>query len=79
MALRLARDARTIATLDSLSDSRSALVGEARLAEGRALLASDDTTAARATLARAVAALTTGAGPSHPTAREAEALLAKIR
>jgi len=78
-ALRLARDARTIATLDSLADSRSALVGEARLAEGRALLASGDTTAARATLDRAVAALTTGAGSGHPAVREAEALLAKIR
>ena len=78
-ALRFARDARTIATLDSLADSRSALVGEARLAEGRALLASGDTTSARATLDRAVAALTAGAGSGHPLVREAEALLATIR
>jgi hypothetical protein len=78
-ALTLARDARTIAMLDSLADTRSAYVGEARLAEGRALLASGDTTGARGALDRGIAALAAGAGPAHPAIRDAQALLAKIR
>jgi eukaryotic-like serine/threonine-protein kinase len=78
-ALRFARDARTIATLDSIADTRSAYVGEARLAEGRALLAQRDTIAARATLERALAALRAGAGAAHPLARETDSLLTALR
>jgi hypothetical protein len=77
-ALRLARDARTIATLDSITDTRSASVGEARLIEGRALLARGDTIAARATLARALGALRTGVGAAHPLARQTDSLLSAL-
>jgi hypothetical protein len=78
-AIRFARDARTIATLDSLADTRSAYVGEARLAEGRALLARGDTAAARAMLERALVALHAGAGGGHPLARETDSLLSALR
>jgi serine/threonine protein kinase/Tfp pilus assembly protein PilF len=78
-ALRFARDARTIAALDSLADTHSAYVGEARLAEGRALLARGDSTAARATLERALVALRAGAGAGHPLVRETESLLSALR
>jgi tetratricopeptide (TPR) repeat protein len=77
-ALRFARDARLMATGDSLAAVRSACVGEAALVEGRALLALGDTAAARAALVRAVVALRTGAGPRHPRVAEAEAVLAGI-
>jgi len=78
-ALRLARGARTTATLDSITDSRSAHVGEARLAEGRALLAQGDTVAAVETLERALGALRAGAGATHPLARAADSLLSALR
>ncbi|HEY8793658.1 MAG TPA: serine/threonine-protein kinase [Gemmatimonadaceae bacterium] len=78
VALRLARDARRIATLDSLADSRSAYVGEAGLAEGLALIASGDTAAARATLDHALVALRNGAGAGHPAVREVETLLVRL-
>jgi hypothetical protein len=58
---------------------RSAHVGEARLAEGRALLAQGDTLSARTTLERALRALRAGAGPAHPLARETESLLSTLR
>jgi eukaryotic-like serine/threonine-protein kinase len=77
-ALRLARDARAIAMLDSLAGTRSAYVGEAHLAEGRALLASGDAGAARAVLERASVALRNGAGAGHPLVREVEALLSTL-
>jgi serine/threonine-protein kinase len=69
-----ARDARVKATLDSLTETRSALVGEASLMEARALLASGDSLRARETIARSVIALRNGAGVAHPLTREAEAL-----
>jgi len=77
-ALRFARDARELATLDSIADSQSARVAEARLAEGRALLARGDTAGARATLERVVAALRTRARAGHPLTREAESLLSAL-
>jgi eukaryotic-like serine/threonine-protein kinase len=77
-ALRFARDARKIATVDSIADTRSARVGEARLLEGRALLAKGDTVAARATLARALEALRAGAGAAHPLARQTDSLLSAL-
>jgi hypothetical protein len=77
-ALRFASDARAMATRDSLTETRSAYVGEARLMEARALLASGDTTTARQTLRRAVTALEVGAGSDHPRAREARTLLAAL-
>ncbi len=70
----LARQARETATVDSASDSLSARVGEARLIEGRVLLARRDTLRARTTLARALTALRSGAGPDHPRTRAARAL-----
>jgi serine/threonine protein kinase len=75
-ALVFAREARAIAMIDSLADGRSAYVGEARLAEARALLASGDTVSARASLERGLVALRRGGGPGHPSTRETEALLA---
>ncbi len=75
-ALALARDARAIATLDSLAEIRSAYVGAARLIEGRTLLARGDTAEGRRAIARALTALRNGAGPEHPTTREAETLVA---
>jgi len=77
-ALAFARDARGLATLDSIADLRSAHVGEARLAEGRALLAGGDTVEARATLERALAGLSAGAGAGHPLTREAASLLSAL-
>ena len=77
-ALALARAARASAALDSLAESRSAYVGEARLAEARALLAGGDSAGARAALERGLAALRRGGGPEHPLTGEAEALLAAM-
>ncbi|HEU4641939.1 MAG TPA: serine/threonine-protein kinase [Gemmatimonadaceae bacterium] len=78
-ALRFARDARAVSTLDTLTETRSAYVGEARLVEGRVLLAMGDTTAARLTLGMALGALRRGGGSEHPRAREADALLRALR
>jgi tetratricopeptide (TPR) repeat protein len=78
-ALAYARDARTIAARDSLTETRSAYVGEARVVEARALLAQGDTAAARASLERAIPALRHGVGAAHPRTREGEALLASLR
>ncbi len=75
-ALGYARAALRLATRDSLAATHSAYVGEARLVEGTALLAAGDTANARFSFARAVAALTAGAGPDHPRTREA---LARLR
>ena len=77
-ALTLAREARAIAAVDSLADSRSAGVGEARLIEARAMLAGGDTAAARGALARALVALRFGAGAEHPRTRQADALAALL-
>jgi hypothetical protein len=77
-ALRLAGDARTIATLDSLAGAQSAFVGEARLAEARAMVAKGDSAGVRAALDRALVALRGGGGAGHPLVREAEALLARF-
>jgi serine/threonine-protein kinase len=73
-AVDYARQARAIAMVDSLAERESALVGEAALLEGRALLAQGDTVQARAQLATAVAALRHGAGADHPRTRAAQAL-----
>ena len=78
-ALAFARDARSIAARDSLAETHSAYVGEARLMEARALLAGGDTVGARVTLDRAVVALRNGAGSEHPRTREAEAMQASLR
>jgi len=78
-ALTLAREARAMAALDSLAETRSAFVGEARLVEARALLASADTLGARGQLEGALVALRNGAGSEHPRSREAAELLEQIR
>jgi eukaryotic-like serine/threonine-protein kinase len=74
-ALGLAREAHAIAAVDSLAETRSATVGEARFLEGRALAASGDTTGARVALTAAIRALRHGAGEEHPRTRQAEAAL----
>jgi len=78
-ALALAREARALAMLDSLAEARSAYVGEARLAEGRALLAGADTAGARSSLERGLIALRSGGGPEHPFTRQTEILLSTTK
>ena len=51
-------------------------MGEARLMEGRALLAAGDSTSARQALQLALDALLTSAGEAHPRTREASRWLA---
>jgi serine/threonine-protein kinase len=77
-ALDLAGEALAIAAIDSLSESRSAGVGEARLIQARALLAKGDSLGARTHVTRAVTALRFGAGPEHRRTREAEALAIRL-
>jgi tetratricopeptide (TPR) repeat protein len=77
-ALKLAREARVAASVDSVAELRSARVGEARLIEARALLAGGDSTGGRASIERAVVPLATGAGVKHPITREAQALAAAL-
>lgn len=74
-ALVFVRGAGANAMRDSLSETQSAFLAEARLLEGRALLAAGDTAAARATVERSLAGLRSGAGVDHPRTGEAEALL----
>jgi hypothetical protein len=73
-ALEYARAAHGVATSDSLTETRSAYVGEAQVLEGRALVAMGDTAGARTSFARAVVALSAGAGAEHPRTMEARAL-----
>ena len=77
-ALAYARDVRTKASMDSLAETRSAYVGEARLIEAHAMLAAGDSSGARESLARSVVALRNGAGVNHPRTHEAEMLLAAV-
>ncbi len=77
-ALGFIRAARAVASVDSLTDSRSAYAGEADLLEARTRLAVGDTLAARAALTHAVAALRFGAGAAHPRLRQAEERLARL-
>ncbi|MGH7648141.1 MAG: protein kinase domain-containing protein [Gemmatimonadaceae bacterium] len=78
-ALRYARDARDVSSLDSATIANDAFVGEARVAEARVLLATGDTAAAKTSLDSAVAELTAGAGARQPVATEAARLLAALR
>ncbi|MEO7103214.1 MAG: tetratricopeptide repeat protein, partial [Gemmatimonadaceae bacterium] len=77
-ALGYAHDAQANATLDSLTETRSAYVGEARLVGARAQLAMSDSSAARASMAKSVIELRNGAGVSHPRTREATTLLGAL-
>jgi len=77
-ALGYAHEARVQATLDSLTETRSAYVGEAGLAEARALLASGDSAGARTLLARSVVALRNGLDAGHFRTREAGEVLAAL-
>jgi hypothetical protein len=77
-ALAFARDARKTAARDSLSETRSARVGEARLIEARAELQQGKTEAARTDVRRALIALRTGGGPRNPRTIEAEELAARL-
>ena len=78
-ALEYARAARASAAIDSLTELRSAWVGQARLLEARALLATGDTGSARGAARAAARALTAGAGADHPVTLEAEAFLASLK
>ena len=77
-ALDLARDARTVAAVDSLAELGSSRVGAARLVEARSLLALNDTAAARDAAEAALRALSAGAGEEHPATRRARALIASL-
>ncbi|MGI9040303.1 MAG: protein kinase domain-containing protein [Gemmatimonadales bacterium] len=74
-ALVYARQARAIATLDSLTETGSARVGEARLIEARSLLARGDTSGGQRALDLALLGLRNGAGDRYPRTREARDLL----
>jgi serine/threonine-protein kinase len=76
-ALVYARGARRIASLDPLTETSSARVGEAWLVEGRALLATGDSLAARDALRRALAGLRAGAGEADERTRETETWLGR--
>ncbi|HEX5438277.1 MAG TPA: protein kinase [Gemmatimonadaceae bacterium] len=78
-ALQYARAAHHIAAADSLTETRSGYVGATRLLEGRALLASGDSSGARAALTVAAMGLSNGVGAEHPRTRQALALLAALR
>jgi serine/threonine-protein kinase len=71
----LARMARSAATLDSLSVTRSALVGRAELVLARALRAQSKTPVAREATQRASIALASGYGSASAWSRAARALL----
>jgi serine/threonine-protein kinase len=74
-ALTLARGVIEDVSVDSLTLTRSARVGDARLIEGEALLALGDSAEGRTAIAAAAVALRYGAGPDHPRTRHAERLL----
>jgi hypothetical protein len=77
-ALRYAREAAAIAALDSLTETRSARLGEARLVEAWGMLALGDTVGAREVVARALTALRFGAGADHPRTRQAAGLIRRL-
>jgi tetratricopeptide (TPR) repeat protein len=77
-ALVYIQDARAAATRDSLTQTRSARVGETWLLEAKADLQRGDRTAASAAASRAVTALRSGAGETNPRTREAEALMRQL-
>ena len=78
IALEYARAVAASAAIDSLAETRSAWVGQARLLEARALFATGDTVAARRAASAAARALTVGAGAGHPLTLEAHALLRSL-
>ncbi len=77
-ALRFVRAARLLGRVDSLTERRSALVGEELLLESRAELARGDTAESIRVLERAMAALRFGLRPGHPRTVEAEHLLVQL-
>jgi hypothetical protein len=77
-ALGFARAADSLASEDSLAVTRSAYVGEARLLEARALLATGDSAGARQAIGPALVALTAGAGPDHPLSVQADSLRRRL-
>ncbi|HET9710039.1 MAG TPA: serine/threonine-protein kinase [Gemmatimonadales bacterium] len=74
-ALVYARAAETSTPVDSLAAARSEWIGEARLLEARAFLATGDTARARPLATAAASALDAGAGPGHPVTLAARALV----
>lgn len=76
LALQYAQRARRLSMADSLSLTRSAPVGDAMMAEARAIGAAGDSTAARALAQQALSPLRVGYGPSARQVRAAEAWLA---
>ncbi|HEX5075178.1 MAG TPA: serine/threonine-protein kinase [Gemmatimonadaceae bacterium] len=71
----LARLAVSAATLDTLTATRSGLVGRSELLLARALVAQGNGVAGREAAARAAVALTNGYGPSNQWPRQAHALV----
>ena len=78
-ALQFARDARKVATLDSVTETQSGYIGDARYLEVRALLVQGDSIPARIVLAQALPALRYGYGPNHFRTRAAEELWSRLR
>ena len=77
-AADLVHRARETALLDSLTDSLSASVAEARVVESALLLARGDTAQARTVLDLAVAGFLRGAGPGDPRTRDGQARRAAL-
>jgi tetratricopeptide (TPR) repeat protein len=78
-AIDLARRAMENVTVDSLSRSQSARVGEAMVIEGRGLLATGDTVLGLSVIEKGYEALRYGAGVSHPRAQRTGELLTRLR
>ncbi|HEY4304880.1 MAG TPA: serine/threonine-protein kinase [Gemmatimonadaceae bacterium] len=78
-AFALAAAARKTATRDSLSQTRSARVGEAQMIQAKAELLKGDRIAARADAQAAFIALRSGGGSTNPRTKETEALTARLR
>jgi len=66
---------RTLALVDSMTATRSALVGHADFLHARVQFARGDRTGATRTARQAVIALTNGYGPTHPVTAAARAFL----
>ena len=78
-ALQYARACDSVFTRDSLTVTRSAYLGEARLLEARVLLATGDSVQAGLMLQTAAVALAAGAGANHPLTLEADSLRRVLR
>jgi eukaryotic-like serine/threonine-protein kinase len=78
-ALPYAEHLERLGTRDSLTATRSGVVGRALLLQARARLGTGDSTGARQLLARAIKPLIFGYGETHALTREAMSLRSRLR